>query len=68
MNILGISAYYHDSAAALVRDGENIAAARHIGAAGWYGNSSVYLSTLLVGVGFSQNLRTLALYLQGLNN
>jgi carbamoyltransferase len=28
MNILGISAYYHDSAAALVRDGEIIAAAR----------------------------------------
>lgn len=28
MNILGISAYYHDSAAALVRDGEIIAAAQ----------------------------------------
>ena len=28
---------------------DHIAAARHIGAAGWYGNSSVYLSTLLVG-------------------
>ena len=27
MNILGISAFYHDSAAALVRDGEIIAAA-----------------------------------------
>ena len=28
MNILGLSAYYHDSAAALVRDGEIIAAAQ----------------------------------------
>jgi carbamoyltransferase len=28
MNILGISAYYHDSAAALVRDGQIIAAAQ----------------------------------------
>ncbi len=28
MNILGISAYYHDSAAALIRDGEIIAAAQ----------------------------------------
>ncbi len=28
MNILGISAYYHDSAAALIRDGELIAAAQ----------------------------------------
>src|ERR1043165_1483230 len=28
MNILGISAYYHDSAACLVRDGEIIAAAQ----------------------------------------
>jgi carbamoyltransferase len=28
MNILGISAYYHDSAAALVRDGEIVAAAQ----------------------------------------
>ncbi len=28
MNILGISAYYHDSAAALVRDGNIIAAAQ----------------------------------------
>ncbi|MGE5812724.1 MAG: carbamoyltransferase N-terminal domain-containing protein, partial [Ignavibacteria bacterium] len=28
MNILGISAYYHDSAAALLRDGEIIAAAQ----------------------------------------
>ena len=28
MNILGISAYYHDSAAALVRDGDIIAAAQ----------------------------------------
>ena len=28
MNILGISGYYHDSAAALVRDGEVIAAAQ----------------------------------------
>jgi carbamoyltransferase len=28
MNILGISAYYHDSAAALVRDGDIVAAAR----------------------------------------
>jgi carbamoyltransferase len=28
MNILGISAFYHDSAAALVRDGEIIAAAQ----------------------------------------
>src|SRR3981189_848282 len=28
MRILGISAYYHDSAAALVRDGEIIAAAQ----------------------------------------
>ncbi len=28
MNILGISAYYHDSAAALVRDGEILAAAQ----------------------------------------
>ncbi|HLG43484.1 MAG TPA: carbamoyltransferase N-terminal domain-containing protein, partial [Nitrospirales bacterium] len=27
MHILGISAYYHDSAAALLRDGEVIAAA-----------------------------------------
>ncbi|MHB2018916.1 MAG: carbamoyltransferase N-terminal domain-containing protein, partial [Candidatus Xenobia bacterium] len=27
MNILGISAFYHDSAACLVRDGEIIAAA-----------------------------------------
>ncbi|SVA36134.1 uncharacterized protein METZ01_LOCUS88988, partial [marine metagenome] len=27
-NILGISAYYHDSAAALLRDGEIIAAAQ----------------------------------------
>ena len=27
-NILGISAYYHDSAAALVRDGEIVAAAQ----------------------------------------
>jgi carbamoyltransferase len=28
MNILGISAYYHDSAASLLRDGEIIAAAQ----------------------------------------
>ena len=28
MNILGISAFYHDSAAALLRDGEIIAAAQ----------------------------------------
>lgn len=28
MNILGISAYYHDSAAALVRDGQPVAAAQ----------------------------------------
>ena len=28
MNILGISAFYHDSAAALIRDGEIIAAAQ----------------------------------------
>ena len=28
MNILGISAFYHDSAAALVRDGQIIAAAQ----------------------------------------
>ena len=28
MNILGISAFYHDSAAALVRDGEVVAAAQ----------------------------------------
>ncbi|MGB8687532.1 MAG: carbamoyltransferase N-terminal domain-containing protein, partial [Microcoleus sp.] len=28
MNILGISAYYHDSAAALISDGEIIAAAQ----------------------------------------
>ncbi len=28
MNILGISAFYHDSAAAFVRDGEIIAAAQ----------------------------------------
>jgi carbamoyltransferase len=28
MDILGISAFYHDSAAALVRDGEIIAAAQ----------------------------------------
>jgi carbamoyltransferase len=28
MNILGISAFYHDSAAALVRDGQLIAAAQ----------------------------------------
>ena len=28
MNILGISAFYHDRAAALVRDGEIIAAAQ----------------------------------------
>ena len=28
MNILDISAYYHDSAAALIRDGEIIAAAQ----------------------------------------
>ena len=28
MNILGISAYYHDSAAALLRDGEILAAAQ----------------------------------------
>ena len=28
MNILGISAYYHDSAACLVRDGEIVAAAQ----------------------------------------
>ena len=28
MRILGISAYYHDSAAALVRDGEVVAAAQ----------------------------------------
>ena len=28
MNILGISAFYHDSAACLVRDGEIIAAAQ----------------------------------------
>ena len=28
MNILGISAFYHDSAAALVKDGEIIAAAQ----------------------------------------
>ena len=28
MNILGISAYYHDSAAALLRDGEIVAAAQ----------------------------------------
>jgi carbamoyltransferase len=28
MNLLGISAFYHDSAAALVRDGEIIAAAQ----------------------------------------
>src|ERR1700730_7020686 len=28
MNILGLSAFYHDSAAALVRDGEVIAAAQ----------------------------------------
>jgi carbamoyltransferase len=28
MNILGISAFYHDSAAALLRDGEIVAAAQ----------------------------------------
>ncbi|MGL4630849.1 MAG: carbamoyltransferase N-terminal domain-containing protein, partial [Leadbetterella sp.] len=28
MNILGISAYYHDSAAAIIRDGKIIAAAQ----------------------------------------
>ena len=28
MNVLGVSAFYHDSAAALVRDGEIIAAAQ----------------------------------------
>jgi carbamoyltransferase len=28
MNILGLSAFYHDSAAALVRDGEVVAAAQ----------------------------------------
>jgi len=28
MNILGISAYYHDSAAALIRDGDIICAAQ----------------------------------------
>jgi len=28
MNILGISAYYHDSAAALLHDGEIVAAIR----------------------------------------
>ena len=28
MNILGISAFYHDSAAALVQDGEIVAAAQ----------------------------------------
>ncbi|MFA6004390.1 MAG: carbamoyltransferase N-terminal domain-containing protein, partial [Elusimicrobiota bacterium] len=28
MNILGISAYYHDSAAALIQDGKIIAAAQ----------------------------------------
>ena len=28
MNVLGISAFYHDSAAALVRDGEVVAAAQ----------------------------------------
>ena len=28
MNILGISAFYHDSAAALVRDGKIVAAAK----------------------------------------
>src|SRR6266480_1625281 len=28
MNILGISAFYHDSAAALIRDGEIVAAAQ----------------------------------------
>src|ERR687885_617718 len=28
MNILGISAYYHDSAAALIKDGEIVAAAQ----------------------------------------
>ena len=28
MNILGISAYYHDAAACLVRDGEIVAAAQ----------------------------------------
>ena len=28
MNILGISAFYHDSAAALVRDGDIVAAAQ----------------------------------------
>ena len=28
MNILGISAYYHDSAAALIRDGEIVTAAQ----------------------------------------
>ena len=28
MNILGLSAYYHDSAAALVRDGQIFAAAQ----------------------------------------
>ena len=28
MNILGISAFYHDSAAALVRDGQIVAAAQ----------------------------------------
>ena len=30
MNILGISAYYHDSAACLVRDGEVVAAAQEV--------------------------------------
>ena len=34
MNILGISGYYHDSAAALVLDGELIAAARKNALAG----------------------------------
>jgi len=29
MNILGISAYYHDSAAALVRDGNIVAAVNY---------------------------------------
>ena len=28
MHILGISAYYHDSAAALVRDGESVCASQ----------------------------------------
>jgi hypothetical protein len=59
MNILGISAFYHDSAAALVRDGEIIAAAHSYCAASsgpacpsWrHRISAVYLPALLTLAG-----------------